>query len=757
MNAIHAISKPGRTPSARPRWLLGLFAAAWLGACGGAQPTGPLVVSLVGEPVVFSDVLPCFTAAHNGGDGARLTWDFGDGSPPAVGGEGRVCHAYATLGRHLLAVTLQARGQIAGAQLALHVVRRPLSPAPVCAQSLAYDAERAEVWVTNSDAGTVSVVSVAPGSAPRLVAELPACDRPRSVALAGASAVVVCHGDGQVMTYDRASRRARPDAVMLPASSRPFGVVADPRGGGRVFVTLQDSGLLAVIELGRQSVIAQIDVGFDARGLAMRSDGLLVVSAWRADQDGTRLTVVDAADPELPRVVQRLRVPPQVKTDGAHESSGVLGFVSQAVFSPDGRTVLAPGLRANVVSGRRRNGVALLPDTTARAALVAFDPDRAAAEAVAGATHVAFDGFDYVRAAAFSPSGDRLFLAMFGSEQVLVVEPFSYGETVGSFADVGHGVEGLVVSPDGGRLFVHAALSRMLRVYEVRELSPAAVPQDVVTVATEPLAPAVLRGKLLFNRSADPRMGRQRYLSCASCHMDGEGDNLVWDFTQRGEGLRNTSTLAGLGATAGLLHWSGSFDEVQDLEGEVRNQQGGTGFLDDAGWAAGTHSQPLGEPVAGLSADLDALAAYVASLRSSDGFSPERHYDDTAWTLTRQRGLALFTSAEVGCASCHAGSSFTDSGRDESGAPRLHDVGTLGEASGQRLGGPLTGLDTPTLRGLWRTAPYLHDGSAPTLREVLRTRNTGDRHGKTSQLSETELEELLTYVRTLDDFEGVGR
>ena len=68
-----------------------------------------------------------------------------------------------------------------------------------------------------------------------------------------------------------------------------------------------------------------------------------------------------------------------------------------------------------------------------------------------------------------------------------------------------------------------------------------------------------------------------------------------------------------------------------------------------------------------------------------------------------------------------------------------------------RLGAPLTGLDTPTLRGLWRTAPYLHDGSAPTLRDVLTTRNAMDRHGVTSGLSDAELDDLVAFLRCLDD------
>ena len=87
---------------------------------------------------------------------------------------------------------------------------------------------------------------------------------------------------------------------------------------------------------------------------------------------------------------------------------------------------------------------------------------------------------------------------------------------------------------------------------------------------------------------------------------------------------------------------------------------------------------------------------------------------------------------------------------DGDGAPLLHDVGTLGPGSGQRLGGTLTGIDTPTLHGVWRTGPYLHDGSAATLREVLVDRNPSDQHGTTSTLSTSEIDDLVAYLLCLD-------
>ena len=57
-----------------------------------------------------------------------------------------------------------------------------------------------------------------------------------------------------------------------------------------------------------------------------------------------------------------------------------------------------------------------------------------------------------------------------------------------------------------------------------------------------------------------------------------------------------------------------------------------------------------------------------------------------------------------------------------------------------------TSFDTPSLRELWLTAPYLHDGRATTLRELLTTFNPSDRHGRTSGLSEDELTALEAFL-----------
>jgi hypothetical protein len=62
----------------------------------------------------------------------------------------------------------------------------------------------------------------------------------------------------------------------------------------------------------------------------------------------------------------------------------------------------------------------------------------------------------------------------------------------------------------------------------------------------------------------------------------------------------------------------------------------------------------------------------------------------------------------------------------------------------------LQGLDTPTLLGIWETGPYLHDGSAATVLEVITTANAEDKHGRTSQLSQREKEQLTAFLLQLD-------
>ncbi|NOT59384.1 MAG: hypothetical protein HOP19_04070, partial [Acidobacteria bacterium] len=160
------------------------------------------------------------------------------------------------------------------------------------------------------------------------------------------------------------------------------------------------------------------------------------------------------------------------------------------------------------------------------------------------------------------------------------------------------------------------------------------------------------------------------------------------------------------------------------------------GLMTDAQFNTGTRAQPLGDRKAGVSVDLDALAAYVASLNT---FSPSPYRTNGALTPDAVAGRDVFRTAN--CAQCHSGTAFTESGTS-SGAATLRDIGTLKPASGQRLGGTLMGIDTQTLRDVWATAPYLHDGSAATLAEAV-TAHRG------VSLTATNLTQLVAYLQQI--------
>jgi hypothetical protein len=154
------------------------------------------------------------------------------------------------------------------------------------------------------------------------------------------------------------------------------------------------------------------------------------------------------------------------------------------------------------------------------------------------------------------------------------------------------------------------------------------------------------------------------------------------------------------------------------------------------------HYDTFGKPAAGVSEDLDALAAYITSLDKVPR-SPFRN-SDGSFTAKALAGRKIFRSAE--CGTCHVEPDFTDSA-----AGALHDVGTILPTSGTRLFGPLEGIDTPSLKGVWATAPYLHDGRAATLTEIFTKHLNKNEMGKTSGLDETQLAELVEYLQELDD------
>ena len=167
------------------------------------------------------------------------------------------------------------------------------------------------------------------------------------------------------------------------------------------------------------------------------------------------------------------------------------------------------------------------------------------------------------------------------------------------------------------------------------------------------------------------------------------------------------------------------------------------------GLISGRVNDSLGSPNKGRSAELDALAAYTNSTKIS--LSP---YAKNGLTEGARRGKKVFLSSETGCATCHTGPFYTDS----TPGPRIvrHDVGTGGDDPSEKMG---PSYDSPTLLGVYRTAPYLHHGKAKTLTEVLREYNREERHGKTRHLTNAEVADLVEFLKALphEDPEPLAR
>lgn len=700
-------------------------------------PSGPLMpapgesrYALVGEVVVLDGSKSTGAALYQ--------WDPGDGGPPGEPSPDPVREvSYAEPGRYKPILTVyDGMGQSLAASVTITATDPPIWT-PRHSSSVVVVGARVAVVSPDSDE-----VMIAAGDERGFAVErrLPVGDNPRTLAALDDEWLAVTGQDDATLTLLRADGAAS-QVLALPPASRPFGVVAD---GETLYVSLQATGQLArVTFIGETAKLAETwDVGPDARGVSLLPDGRVAVARWRSAPAGA---TVWALDPDGGGVDEwTLQLDPQAASDT--EVGGVPSYLGALAVAPTGERAAIPGLQANIQEGMFLAGVPLQSDTTMRAVLATLDP---ATGLESFAARKQFDNRGMASAAAFSRFGDYVYIATRGPRSLERVDVFS-GDVSGNVFDVGLALEGLALSADGRFLFVDAYMSRELVVHDTRVFESPQPPLARLQIPTkEPLAPEILRGKQLFNDSADPRLSQDNYIACAHCHLDGESDLLLWDFTDRGEGLRDTVALNGHAGTAdGPIHWSANFDEVQDFENDIRNAFGGAGLMSDEDWQTGTRAQTLGDPKAGVSPDLDALAAYVNSL-TTEPRSPHR---TPAGELTpeAEAGRVLFESPALGCTDCHTGPRLTDSQWIGPGVPLLHDVGTIGPGSGQRLGAPLTGLDTPTLHGLWRSPPYLHDGSAQSLLEVLTIRNPNDEHGHTSTLGDAELADLVAYLLCLD-------
>ena len=231
---------------------------------------------------------------------------------------------------------------------------------------------------------------------------------------------------------------------------------------------------------------------------------------------------------------------------------------------------------------------------------------------------------------------------------------------------------------------------------------------EAKTLALGPQNPLteVRKGEILFH---DGSLCFQKWLSCASCHPgQARVDALNWDLLN--DGLGNAKS------TKSLL-----------LSHETPPAMI-TGIRQSAEVAVRAGMKYIQFAVC-TEEDATAIDEYLKSLKSI----PSPYLVKGKLSPAAKRGEKIFQQAD--CSVCHPAPLYTDM--------RLYNVGT---GTGREIGRE---FDTPTLMEIWRTSPYLYDGRAVTIEDVLTKFNKDNRHGTTSKLTEKQIADLVEFVLSL--------
>lgn len=623
-----------------------------------------------------------------------------------------------------LAAIGRANGQPTPAALYLPLLAAIPSPAagPSWGAPIAVAPRDGRVWVANPDAGSISAVDPARG---RLIATLATGGEPWSLAFTpGGALLALDRAGGELLVIDP-DRRAVGSRLTV---GREPGQVAVSADGRFAYVSLSADSALAIVDLDARAVTRRVALPPHPYAVAVGADGRVYVTHFLAQPLPQGGPGQDDGAAGLVSVLDRLgeRLGTIVLPPDQHGVANQLASISLY------------GGRAWVTSVRAAPAQPNRLSSTVFAAVSSLDlgalRDDTAARLNLNDETTFGSPVNNPVAAVPAPDGRRLYIVLAGSDLIEVVDVAEPARPrLLGFLPAGRNPRGIALSADGRHGYVMSYLSRAVTVLDLERMAHVAE----IRVADETLDTAVLRGKILFNTVADPRMAKSSWVSCASCHADGGADGLTWAMA---DGPRQTPPLWNAGATL-PWHWSAALDEPHDVEDSIAALQFGLGL------APGADPPLLGAPNARRSADLDALAAFL-----EHGIRPPRAPTPSG---DLSRGRALFAAA--GCAGCHGGPHWTisalpgqpgtlDPDGDGVVNAALRDVGSANPADVRGA----EGFDVPSLIGVGLTAPYLHDGSQPTLAALLDSGHPAPGQPRARPLAPDERAALIAFIQSID-------
>ncbi|MBN1210816.1 MAG: c-type cytochrome [Myxococcaceae bacterium] len=655
--------------------------------------------------------------------------------------------------------------------------QKPSATYAPSAGSLALSRDDAFLYAVDMDNGILSVVDTA---AHAKVAEVKVGLHPERILVGPDDTVYVSNRFSRSVSVIR--REQWTEAARLDVGVEPMGLGLSADGKtlyvvNSAMLETTEQGSLMAFDTGTLERLWELPVGDEPRGLAVLENDKAIITLHRKGD----VVQVDLSDRDEPKVVKagtdlyeranasRLRMEKDspefdrgfstlhsfhargmtdvvITPDGSRAFTTALWAREDPVVTPgpDGRPAPTPPSGGGLYGGGGPCGSGAI----ASAGVITFDADTATpvVDDLPGgncgdpdddsdfppSTIVSPDPTHPIQgpiASVVDPTGAWLFVVNRETNNVAVlptnrrsgsdINVATFPATpVRQLVRVGAGPSGIALTRDGSRAYVYNSFDHTVTKLvgdgsssslNIREEGPR------LKLADDVLSPEQAVGRKLFFSAIDSRMTAANVgAACSTCHHDGREDGHTWGFP---DGPRQTPMLAGRMITqTGPFHWSGEFPTLRDfLDVTVRQRMGG-GMVD-----AQMASQ---------------LAAFIDVIPT-----PDNPYKREQPTEAQIRGSQAFLKAE--CDECHTGTALTNNKQANVGTFVVGGLNPDVETVRTR------GLNTPSLLGLARSAPYLHDGSAMTLKErLLQTRDT-DLHGKTSRLSGAELDDLVEFLRIL--------
>lgn len=508
--------------------------------------------------------------------------------------------------------------------------------------------------------------------------------------------LISCRDTGTIHILEVDANKLR-SVQTLTVGFHPHGLALSP-DESLLYVALEASDQVAVIDMAKQETIAKIATGRWPRYMAISADGKRLAVGASGDRG---VSVIDCEKRE------------QI----FHETFAGLN-IGHLAIGGDGK-VYFPWMvyRANTITPNNiklgwvlasRIGRLKLDGPNRREAFSLDPPGKAIAD---------------VHGLAFTPDQQRLVVSAAGTHELLVYKadglPFKdYGGTDHVVPDLLADQERFTRIPLGGRPLGLRVADDNRTVYIANYLTNDIQVVDINTrevIATIPLGSApevslVRTGEALFY---DATRSLDQWYSCHTCHYEGGISSERMDTLN--DGTRNSfKTVLPLYNFAHTAPWTWHGWQ-KEPRAAMRKSMTET-MLGPA---------PTGD-------DISAMLAYFSQLQPPP--NPFRQPDGSL-SPAAERGKRVFEGQTAGCSNCHSGPYFTDG--------EIHDVGLNSRDDAY------SGFNTPTLIGVYQRAKLLHDGRAKTLEDVL----TGDHNPAkvtgNGDLSADELRDLIEYLKSL--------